>query len=76
MNKEFIERIKREANLGATGRYPHDKFGPLDEGELKSAIVKKGEFILIVFGKPVEWVSLTKEGARQLGNKLIEMSEE
>lgn len=76
MEKDKIDKIKKGLNLGATGRYPYGKQNPSDEGELKSAIVKEGDKILMVFGKPVEWVSMTKQGAKSLGLQLIKMSEE
>lgn len=72
---DFIDEIKKQYNLGATGKYPYgDKIIPSDKGELKSAVVRKGDNIIIVFGKPIEWVSLTRKGAKDLGMKLIDLS--
>lgn len=76
MDRDKINKIQKELNLGATGRYPHGKpLDPSDKGELKSAIVKDGNDILIIFGKPVEWLALTKSSARDLGMRLIDISD-
>jgi hypothetical protein len=77
MDKAKINDIRKELNLGATGRYPHGKpFNKSDEGELKSAIIKDGDGIFIIFGKPVEWLALTKSGAKDLGMRLISIANE
>lgn len=75
-SKEFDE-IKRKLNLGATGRFPEGKkFGPSDEGELRSALIKEGDTIYIVFGKPIEWLALSRKSAKEFGQLLISKSEE
>lgn len=77
MDKDRIRDIQKKLNLGATGIYPQGKpFNSSDEGELKSAMVKDGNNIFIIFGKPVEWLALTKDGARDLGIRLIDMTKE
>ena len=84
MDKNKIYDIQKELNLGATGRYPHGKpFNKSDEGELKSAIFKDvrnskmlSNDVFIVFGKPVEWLALTKSGAKDLGMRLISIANE
>lgn len=54
MDTNRIRNIQKELNLGATRKYPQGKpFNSSDKGELKSAIVKDGNDIFIVFGKPV-----------------------
>lgn len=75
MDRDKINKIQKELNLGATGRYPHGKqLHPSDEGELKSVIVRDGNDIFIIFGAPVEWVALTKSSARDLGEELISIA--
>lgn len=75
MNIDRIRDIQKKLNLGATGIYPQGKpFNPSDEGELKSTIVKDENGIFIILGKPVEWLALTKDGARDLGTRLINMA--
>lgn len=77
MDIDKINKIQEELNLGATGRYPHGKpFNPFDQGELKSAMVKDGNDIFIIFGKPIEWLVLTKASARDLGMRLIMFANE
>lgn len=76
MDRAEINKIQRELNLGATGRYPHGKpYNPSDEGELKSVIIKDGNGVFIIFGKPVEWLALTKSSARDLGTRLIAIAD-
>ncbi len=63
---EKIREITERHHLGATGQYPHGSLGAHDQGELKVAIgIEQGK-IVIAFGKKVEWVALTPEGARQV----------
>ena len=77
MDRDKINKIKKELNLGETGRYPHGKpYNQSDKGDLKSAIVKEWNDIFIIFGTPVEWLALTKAGARDLGMKLINIAHE
>jgi hypothetical protein len=77
MDKDKINKIQKELNLGATGRYPQGKpFNPSDGGELKSAMVKEGNDIFIIFGKSVEWLALTKAGAKEFGMRLIKLADE
>lgn len=77
MDRDKINDIQKALNLGATGRYPHGKpLSPSDKGELKSAIVKDGNDVFIIFGKPVEWLALTKESARDFGTRLIKIADE
>ena len=77
-NKDNFGEIKKELKLGATGRFPspQGKLNPTDEGELRSALVKKGDTIYIIFGKPVEWLALSRKRAKELGKLLISKSEE
>lgn len=75
-NKEF-EEIKRKLNLGGTGRFPEGKkLGPSDEGELRSALIKEVDIIYIIFGKPIEWLALSRKNAKEFGQLLISKSEE
>ncbi len=67
-----------EGQLGATGRFPEGKLDPTDEGELAFAVMtdeSKGLMILD-FGKPVAWLSLTPESAVKLGNTLFKRAKE
>lgn len=76
MDRDKINKIQKELNLGATGRFPHGKpYNPYDDGELKSAIVRDGNDIFIIFGTPVEWLALTKSSARDLGTRLISIAD-
>lgn len=77
MDINRIMDIQKKLNLGATGIYPQGKpFNSSDKGELKSALVKDGNNIFIIFGKPVEWLMLTKDGARDLGTRLVNFANE
>jgi hypothetical protein len=51
-------KMKRRPKLGATGKYPHGKLEPTDEGELNLAVfIFKGQ-VRIEFGKPIAWLAL------------------
>lgn len=65
------EQLKdhRAEGVGATGRHPEGHLGEQDEGEIQFAIAadKKGGKVLIDFGKPVAWVGMSAQQARELG---------
>lgn len=60
------------SRIGATGNFPEGKLNAHDEGELQMAIAHKDGKILIQFGKPIAWLGLGPEHARQLA-KLLKM---
>lgn len=71
-----IEQIAKEANLGATGEYPHGTTGPDDQGELKVAVYIKDRRLFINFGKSLSWVSLTKGQVVEFANGLLRKAKE
>jgi hypothetical protein len=68
----FINRLTEQ--LGATGRYPEGKLNEHDEGEIAFAVAAdpKHKKVLIDFGKPVAFLGMTGEQAKQLGQMLID----
>jgi hypothetical protein len=71
MDKEEIEILRKELGLGATGNFPDGKISEDDEGELKFAVLTRNNKILIVFGKPVGCVDLSKDTAKKLVKALM-----
>jgi hypothetical protein len=71
MNKEEIEALRKELGLGATGNFPDGKISEDDEGELKFAVLTRNENIMIIFGKPVGWLDLPKDTAREMARGLL-----
>jgi len=65
---EEMGRIKEL--LGATGQFPHGKLTTADEGEIQFGITSKDNKIIIHFGKPVEWIGMTRDQARELARIL------
>lgn len=66
MNKEEIDALRKELGLGATGNYPDGKMSEDDEGELKFAVLSRNNNVMIIFGKPVEWLDMNKDKAKEL----------
>lgn len=64
------------AEMGATGNFPDGKLGARDEGELKFAVARYQDQVLIVFGTPVEWLGLPREVAMQLSDLIIRKAQE
>lgn len=60
-------------SLGPTGKFPHGKITPDDEGELKIGLLAKGGKIVLVFGKAVTWIGLPPEDAKKMAMSLLEM---
>jgi len=63
---ELMRREAERLGLGATGQYPSGTTGPDDEGELTAGVAADREHnrVVVNFGKPVAWVSMTKAEAR------------
>lgn len=79
MDEEEIKMLRKELGLGATGNFPDGKISEDDEGELKFAVLTRNNNVMIIFGKPVEWLDLSKDTAKQLVKglmKQIELCEE
>lgn len=72
MDRKKAKKIAEELGLGATGKFLHGKLRPEDEGELKSAIIDEGDVVVIVFGKSVNWVSMTPDDALNMAAVLTE----
>ena len=62
--------------IGPTGRFPHGKLRPDDEGELAAGLVTRNGMIEIHFGKPIFWLALTPALARELAGVLVERAKE
>jgi hypothetical protein len=63
---------------GPTGEFPQGKIHPMDEGELRFALIrdKKRNVIVFEFGKSVRWLALDKAAAITLGNAILERAKE
>ena len=60
-------KTKRVPGLGPTGQYPYGKLNPDDEGEIRIAIAHDphNRTVVIDFGKPVAWIGLPPQHARE-----------
>lgn len=81
-NAKVIIALEKEIHdyeikhLGATGKYPQDKFKDDDEGEIRVAVGIHNGRVLIDFGpKQVKWLALDKQTAIAVGNQLIKKAE-
>lgn len=52
--------------LGPTGEFPEGKLNEGDEGELRFAVYRRSGNVILDFGKPLAWVGLPPNTARQL----------
>jgi hypothetical protein len=68
----------KDFKLGATGRYPYGKADEHDEGELLMAIAADhgNSIVRLQFGKPIAWLGLPANEARQLAAMLMEKATE
>lgn len=76
MKEHPLERLGRELGLGATGKFPHGKFSPNDEGELKAAVSIEDGDIVILFGKNLSWLRMVPDEARAWANILLKKADE
>jgi hypothetical protein len=58
--------------FGPTGKYPHGKLGPTDEGELQFGVAHDADGnVHVNFGKPVAWFALPQEQAINLARLIL-----
>lgn len=58
--------------LGATGKFPHGKLDPSDEGELVFTISRDADGnIRIAFGKPVAWLAMPAAQAAEFARLIL-----
>lgn len=62
--------------LGATGKFPEGKLTPSDEGELQFVIAIDSDLIVLAFGKPVAWLAMGADKARELARSLTKFADE
>lgn len=62
--------------FGETGKFPRGKLHDSDEGELQLGVTVNQGTVILAFGKPVAWLGLTPQIARQLAATLIERADE
>ena len=68
----------KDLKLGATGRFPYGHADEDDEGELRMALAMdhRQGIVRIEFGKPIGWLGLPSQEARQLAELLLEKADE
>lgn len=74
--KKDADRLTKEASLGATGNFPQGSIGKDDQGELKCAISIRQNRLLIAFGKPIDWLALTKAEAIAFAQGILKKTQE
>lgn len=72
MTDEEADRIARELGLGAEGTHTHGKLDESDEGDLKAALTVKDGKLVILFGKKVGWLAMTRDQALALSHALMD----
>jgi len=64
--------LVKDAPLGGVGTFSDGKLNEEDEGDVRLALTSSGDgLVRIDFGKPVAWLALPSEQARQLANTLL-----
>jgi hypothetical protein len=63
--------IKDKLKLGATGNYPRGQLKQDDEGEIRLAVTTRDKTVIIDFGKPVAWIGLPAESAREFAAAIM-----
>ncbi len=68
--------MSSKKRLGATGRFPHGRLGPDDQGELRAALAVVDGKIVIEFGKAVSWLAMMPVQARDMARLLLARADE
>ena len=65
-------------NLGATGKFPHGKLTPKDEGEIKFSVglSMDKKRVILNFGKAVRWVGMNRNQAIDVAKAMIKTANE
>lgn len=71
MTDDEADRIASELGLGAEGTRTHGKLSDADEGDLKAALTVKDGKLVIIFGKKVGWLAMTREQALMLAHAVM-----
>lgn len=62
----------RRLKLGATGEFPQGKINRTDEGAIRLAVGHTADgLVRVKFGKPVAWLAMDPDDARELARLLI-----
>ena len=65
-----------DKKLGATGKFPQGKLKKGDEGEIRFAMTVYNGKIVMDFGKPVQWLGIDVETAREIANNILKKCDE
>jgi len=57
--------------LGKTNKFPQGKLTKDDEGELKLAVIKHENKVIVNFGTPVTWLGLDKATAIEFAEAIL-----
>lgn len=60
--------------LGATGLFPGGALSEFDEGEIKFRATYAGGKVLVDFGKPVHWLGMSSDEAKQFARVLLDLA--
>lgn len=73
---QYLETEAQRLGLGATGRTPQGQVHQSDEGEIMMGVAHDPERLKVFlnFGKPVAWLGMDPQQARELGQLLIDHS--
>ena len=64
------EKAKRKPKFGVTGKFPDGDMGFGDEGEIQFGVANNGSEVILSFGKPVAWLGMPPQLARQFAELL------
>jgi hypothetical protein len=59
--------------FGPTGKFPEGRLNEADEGEIQFGVAAdpKNNVVVLNFGKPVAWIGMPPENARQIALALL-----
>lgn len=61
----------RKPKLGPTGQFPNGQLNKDDEGGINIAVGRRGNVIILEFGKPIAWLGMSPEDAKRIGESLL-----
>lgn len=70
------DRLFSLEQLGATGQFPNGKLTDHDEGEIKFGVSAYHGEVILNFGKPIQWIGMSPEQARNLALSLRQRANE
>ncbi len=71
---KLADILEHGEKMGATGLFPDGHFSEFDEGEIQFGVAHFDGKIVVNFGKPVAWLGMSTDQAKDLARLLLKLA--